>query len=67
MLKAAHAINKFRDSLLPLYDFIIDNPYETDEDIIKTLRLILTLPRPYGIMVFSLAFYPGSELYDFIS
>ena len=64
VLKSTQALNKFKDRLLPLYDFIIDNPYETKEDIRDSLRFILEIPRPYRIQVFSLIFFPGTKLYE---
>ncbi|MBN2382504.1 B12-binding domain-containing radical SAM protein [bacterium] len=48
----------------PIYDFILDNPWETVEDQIDTLRLLLEMPRPYYLQLFSLVFFPGTVLYD---
>lgn len=65
VLKAAHIINKYKEIILPpTYDFILDTPYETDEDKIETLRFISTLPRPFHFQAFSLRLYPGTELYE---
>ena len=47
-----------------LLDFIIDNPYETKEDIIKTYNFILELPRKVTFNIFFLAFLPGTTLYE---
>lgn len=46
-----------------LYDIISDNPYETAEDKVETLRLLYQLPRPHLLHFFSLTFYPGTDLY----
>ena len=46
-LKAAQILNSYKDRLLPYYDFIVENPYETREDILDTVRLLIKLPRPY--------------------
>lgn len=65
ILNAALIINKYKGIMLPpSYDFILDSPYETDEDKIETLRFISTLPRPFHFQAFSLRLYPGTELYE---
>ena len=62
ILKAVHAIHRFKDTLVPVYDFITDNPYETNDDIIDSIKLALKFPRPRLLQVFSLMFFPGTEL-----
>lgn len=47
-----------------LLDFMIDNPYEKREDIIKTYRYILDLPPTVKLNLFFLAFFPGTPLYE---
>jgi anaerobic magnesium-protoporphyrin IX monomethyl ester cyclase len=47
-----------------LLDFIIDNPYETPDDIIQTYQYILDLPLHVRINIFFLAFFPGTPIYD---
>jgi len=65
VLEAAHLIHKYRSKLLPPnYHIILDNPWETEEDVRETLQLILQLPRPFGkLCIASLIFFPGTELY----
>jgi len=46
------------------YDIIIDNPWESDDDIIETLMLLTKLPVPYNLNLFSLRLYPGTALYE---
>jgi len=46
------------------YDFITDNPWENEEDIEDSLRLALKLKRPFELSLFSLTFYPETELYE---
>ena len=62
-LKAAHILNRHKDRLLPFYDFIVENPYETREDLVETVRLLIDLPRPYQTRVYSLSFFPGTPLF----
>ncbi len=56
-------INRYKRWVFPYYDFLIDNPYETDEDLIETLALIKRIKRPYKIRIYSLVPFPGTELY----
>lgn len=45
-------------------DFIIDNPYETKEDILQTYRYISKLPTGrLRLNLFRLTFFPGTPLY----
>ena len=46
------------------YDFIVDNPWEKEEDMENSLRLALKLKKPFDLALFSLTFYPGTELYN---
>ena len=65
VISVAKDINKFRHKIAaPSYDIILDNPWESDDDLVKTLMLISRLPKPYGIELFSLTLYPGTELYE---
>ena len=58
-------INKFKDKINPpSYDIILDNPLETDENLIETLMFLTKLPTPFGLGIFSLTFYPETELYE---
>ncbi len=63
-LKAAEILNSYKDRLLPFYDFIVENPYETRKDKLETVKLLIKLPRPYRTRVYSLSFFPGTPLYD---
>lgn len=63
--KAVKIINEFKDKIgIPRYDIILDNPWETDEDLVETLMLLAKLPVPYQLSLYSLTFYPGTELYE---
>ena len=65
VMKAIGAINKHKDRLsLISYDFILDVPYETDEDKVETLEFISRIPKPYKIGMFAIVVYPGTSLYD---
>lgn len=45
-------------------DFIIDNPWETRQDVYRTCRYILDLPAGVLVNVFFLAYFPGTPVYD---
>ena len=62
--KAAVLINRHRKTVMPIYDFLLDNPYEDTRDVVETLRFALKLPRPYVLQPFSLVLFPGTVLYD---
>ena len=62
---SARIINEFKDKIgSPQYDIILDNPWETDEEIIETLMFLTKLPAPYRIGIYSLTLYPKTELYE---
>lgn len=44
------------------YEIITDNPLEADADKQETLKMLLKLPRPLNIHVFSLNFLPGTDI-----
>ena len=65
IVESAKIIHKFRDRLLvPDYHVIIENPWESDEDVIDTLNLILELPKPFSLRLATLQFFPGTVLYS---
>jgi len=49
---------------LALCDFIIDNPYETEEDVLATYHFLVDLPHEAFTEIFSLVFFPGTPLYE---
>jgi radical SAM superfamily enzyme YgiQ (UPF0313 family) len=65
VIAAAQVLHKFRHRMdPPMYDIIVDNPWETDKDQLQTLDLLLQLPKPYHLNLFSLTLFPGTALYD---
>ncbi len=64
LLKAVNIISKYGDKIqIPDYHMILDNPWESTEDVMKGLRLLWTLPPPYNLLPSSLVPYPGTEFY----
>ena len=65
LMRAFNIINKYKDRMFPpTYDFILDAPYEKDEDKIESLKLITQIPKPFQISPFNLVLYPGTKLYE---
>lgn len=64
ILKTAKLANQYKKNLKVSYDIIIDNPWELEEDLIATLKLLSKLPWPCHIAVRSLIFFPGTLLYE---
>ncbi len=65
VISIADMLAKYVPRILPpRYDIIIDNPMETDEDVIDSIRLLLRFKRPYFIQYFCLTLFPGTELGD---
>ena len=44
------------------YDFIFDNPYESFEESLESIYMMLQLPEPYSLNVYSLRYFPNCDL-----
>ena len=60
VIEAAHRIRA--NGLRVFYDFISNNPFETDEDKTETFHLIRALPKPFELQVGTLNFYPNIHI-----
>lgn len=58
----AHVLDQYR--IPAIYDVIVDNPYERPEDWAQTAALLHELPNTAHIFLYSLTFYPNTQLYD---
>ncbi|MBI4838177.1 MAG: B12-binding domain-containing radical SAM protein [Nitrospirae bacterium] len=58
--KAAELVSKSR--AVPYYEMIVDNPYETEQDMIETINAMSTLKKPYTTSLAHLTFFPGTPL-----
>jgi radical SAM superfamily enzyme YgiQ (UPF0313 family) len=61
-LKAAKIIKDY--NIAAYYDVILDNPFESEEDKIETIKTLAETPKPYYTQFFSLSLYFGTELYE---
>lgn len=48
----------------PVYDLIMNNPYETEDDIRETINLVQALPGPYLTFMNSLVLFQGTKLHE---
>jgi radical SAM superfamily enzyme YgiQ (UPF0313 family) len=60
----AKATKKYK-MIPPAYDIISDNPVETRENIVETLKFIYDIERPFTLTVFSLRVFPKTRLWDY--
>ncbi len=57
-------VNDHKDKIKKVfYDIILDSPWDTEQDNMETLMFLSKLPTPYVLNLFSLVFYPGTDLY----
>ncbi len=69
--KRKHSTEKFIQSarildtynIPAMYDVIVDNPYESEEDWKETIKVVSNLPKSSGIFYYSLTFYKHTTLY----
>lgn len=65
ILAVTTILHRHRDRLLrPDYHIIIDNPWETESDTYETVKLLFRIPKPFGLCISSLVFFPQTELYN---
>lgn len=64
ILKAALILNKHKNRLFaPSYSLIINNPWESKEDLLETINLLVELPKPFIATIHNLMFIPGTVLH----
>jgi len=65
VIKTSAILSRFKGRIAPpVYDIIIDNPFETNKDHIQTFKLLNSLKRPFRLQIFSLVLFPATALYD---
>lgn len=63
VLRAANIISEFYGKGVTAdYGFILDSPYEDMEDWRASLNLLALIPRPITVSLYTLGFFPGTEL-----
>jgi radical SAM superfamily enzyme YgiQ (UPF0313 family) len=64
-LNAAQIIKDYH--IAAIYDVILDNPWETEEDQLETINTLIETPKPFYTQLFSLTFYLGTDLFERVS
>ena len=62
IVESANILNKHRVAWG--IDLLMENPIETEEDRVQTLKLLLRLPRPFEVNTHTLTFFPEYPLSD---
>ncbi len=60
VMKQAHIFVKYKINVR--YDFIFDNPFETFQETLESVYLMLELPQPFSMNIFSLKFFPNMQI-----
>ena len=60
ILEQARIFHKYGVSVR--YDFILDNPFESFEESLETIYLMLELPQPFSVNLFSLKYFPNTQI-----
>ena len=60
VLEQANLFAKYEISVK--YDFIFDNPFETEKETKESIKLMAELPEPKAFNMFSLKFFPHTEI-----
>lgn len=60
VLRAANVLKQY--DIKAVYDFIIENDFEADDDRDLTIELMLELPKPYDVNLFVLTVFPKTDL-----
>ncbi len=61
---AINIVHEYQDKVKAKYDIILDNPWDTGEDEKETLMFLSSVPTPFQLNLYSLVYYPGTELYN---
>ena len=65
LMRAADILHDHLDRMAPpCYHLILDNPFESREDTLKTFALSLRLPRPFWFKRSSLVAFPGTRVHQ---
>jgi len=60
ILKCAKICQKY--SINTVFDLIFNNPFESVEDVKKTLNFVLKLPKPFKLQGYNLIFFPNTQI-----
>ncbi|MBF0603960.1 MAG: B12-binding domain-containing radical SAM protein [Nitrospirae bacterium] len=65
IMEKVNLLHQYRNCFWAIrYDFIVDTPWDPPEASLETLQFMARMPPPFFPNVFTLAHYPGTELYN---
>lgn len=60
---AAAILTKYKDYMIPtVFDIILENPVEIQEDTLATLDLLYNMPRPFTLNIYALRVIPNTDM-----
>jgi radical SAM superfamily enzyme YgiQ (UPF0313 family) len=59
IVNAAHTLAKYQINCI--FECIVENPAESDEDKRKTMELLLEFPRPFRLHIQAMCHFPGTD------
>ena len=62
IISAADTLIRLKLPIRPRYDIITNNPFETENDRLATLELLMRLDKPVDFGLTKLSFIPGSKI-----
>jgi radical SAM superfamily enzyme YgiQ (UPF0313 family) len=62
LIQAARLLHKH--GIIVQYDLIVQNPYETEADVVETCEILANLPKPFVLIMYPLALFPNTPLRD---
>jgi len=63
IMDSVKVINTEKERVHAKYDFILESPWDTDDNQIETIRFVAQIPPPFQLNLFRLVFFPGTDLY----
>ena len=63
VLKNTRLLNEYRNYTKIFYNLILDDPWDTDEDVVETLMFMSKIRTPYQLGLSSLTLYPATGVY----
>ncbi|MBN2121182.1 MAG: B12-binding domain-containing radical SAM protein [Candidatus Omnitrophica bacterium] len=65
LMEKIKLLNQYKEAFYGIrYDFIIDTPWDIQGASLETLEFISRIPSPFIVNIFTLAFFPGTQLYS---
>ncbi len=67
MVEIAKLVSKYtKGRVSVLYEVILDNPWESEEDRMDTVNLLMKFPLPFRLALYSLTPFEGTEINEYL-